>query len=55
LDTRLGCFGVDVPADVEAYMVAIDGIMKSFPEMMMSFPLWGQYYKTFSPVIYGFS
>ena len=26
--------------EVESYMKSIDGIMKTFPEMLMNFPLW---------------
>jgi hypothetical protein len=40
LNTRLGCLRPEIPKEVKTYMEAVDGIMKSFPEMIMNFPLW---------------
>ena len=40
LDTRLGCLESEIPQKVESYMKSIDGIMKTFPRMIISFPFW---------------
>ena len=40
LNTRLGCLGQEVPEEVKAYMESVDGIVKSFPEMIVKFPFW---------------
>jgi hypothetical protein len=40
LNTRLGCLEPEIHTKVETYLKSIDGFMKTFPRMVLSFPSW---------------